>query len=89
MDELNGGKYKPHEVLKIADTLGLNNQDSYGVVPPSLNFFKTARGGVDSSIDMDSLTGSSSASLVSSESLRSSLENFDPYYERSRSNDLR
>ncbi|TNV84754.1 hypothetical protein FGO68_gene4622 [Halteria grandinella] len=38
---------------------------------------------------MDSLTGSSSASLVSSESLRSSLENFDPYYERSRSNDLR
>jgi hypothetical protein len=70
MEEINLGKYKPQEILCIAESLGLNNSSSSGTEDPSLLDFirKIKRGGVDSSLDDMSngmITGTDTSSFTS------------------------
>ena len=78
LEEINGNKYKPQEVLRIAESLGLS-----GATGEALPEYARA-GGVDSSMEVDSMTDSSS--FVSGGSSSFSL---DSKGERSRSTDLR
>ncbi len=79
MDEINSNKYKPAEVMRIAESLGISpNAEDYTVMD-----LRTKAREIDSSMDALSITDSSS--YVSDQSSCFSLDS----KERSCSNDLR
>jgi len=62
MEEINIGKYKPQEVMHIAESLGLNNSDYSDVI-------RAKKHKLDSSLDdFSGLTGTDSSSFVSDQS---------------------
>ena len=84
MEEINGNKYKPNEVMRIADQLGISaaTDDQYP------DYFLAPRGkhGVDSSMEADLNSMTDSSSYVSNDDSSFSL---DSKGGRSFSNDLR
>ena len=84
MEEINNNKYKPNEVMRIADQLGISaaTDDQYP------DYFLAPRGkhGVDSSMEADLNSMTDSSSYVSNDDSSFSL---DSKGGRSFSNDLR
>lgn len=67
MEEINGNKYKPQEVLRIAETLGLSTTTVDAEAAAMFEIFPKTRG-VDSSMEVDQNSMTDSSSYISNES---------------------